>query len=215
MSAVDAGCRGRNWMGVDYSAESRRRPRRCWADSKRSDGVGRWLVQLAHVIIAASLVGTSQPTRVDLLRLIQKHAASLLAGYRLPSQRDIQDDWAWVRAAEHRLPYRVSADFNGDGRLDHAFILLSRAAYRIRVCALVSTGDTYVGVQVLEVDAETTYGQHRYVVSEVLPGEYEEMEGPTFRLVNSAISVVYTESSEAFFIWDGTKGAFRRVGISD
>jgi len=167
-------------------------------------------------MIGAILTEGSRPAfEQTLLGLLQRHGASLLQGYRLPTAKDIQHDWARIREEERRPPYRISADFNGDGRRDYAFVLLGGSSHRVRAGALVSKGNTYRAFQLLDIDAGNEYSQRRYVVSVVPPGRYKELEGPHFRLVNPAISVIYTESSESFFIWDAKTSAFRDVAISD
>ena len=154
-------------------------------------------------------------TERTLLSLIQRHATRLLEGYRLPTEADIQHDWAWVRKEERRIPYRIMADFDGDGRRDYAFVLLGVRPYWVRVVALVSTGGSHKAFQLREEDAGNEYSQHRYVVGVVPPGRYKALEASWFRLTHPAINVSYTESSDTFFIWDAKRGDFRAVAISD
>ncbi len=168
-------------------------------------------------LLVALLLGVD-PGAAMLQSLLQQYGASMLHDYRLPVAADITDDWAWYTAESKASPYKITADFNGDGTPDYAFVLLGKRPFRVLIGALVSSGKTYRAFTLAEEDAGNKYLQHRYVVAVVPPGRYAALPGegpPEVVLVNPGVDLIYTESSDRFFYWDSKNGRFRAVWITD
>ena len=179
----------------------------------------------AAILIA--LVASPRPLEEKvLLGLIQAHGAWLLDGYQMPTADDMKHDWAVFGDYVTDPPHRISADFNGDGSPDHAFILLSSVGYGVRLAALVSRGAEFRPLKLLEFEAGNIYSQHRYIVGVVPPGPYKTAAGKGYFevdeenpaelvLSNPAIDFIYTESANSYLYWDEESGRFRQVQISD
>jgi hypothetical protein len=173
-------------------------------------------VGVSALLIPFLIVG--DPADAKLQALLQQYGASLLHEYRLPVPADVTDDWAWYAAERKASPYKITADFNGDGTPDYAFVLLGKRPFGVRIGALVSSGQTYRPFRLAEVDAGNEYSQRRYVVAVVPPGRYATLPGDDpaeIVLANAAIDLIYTESSDRFFYWDPKESRFRDVWITD
>ena len=181
---------------------------------------------LVATILFAQTVPPRPPAEEALLGLIKAHAAWLLDGYRLPTAADMQYDWTVFGDYIKDPPHRVSADFNGDGVADHAFILLGSTGYSVRLAALLSQGATFRPFRILDLDAGNVFSQHRYILAVVPPGSYETAAGKGYFEVDAdnpaqlvlshpAIDFIYTESADSYIYWDEHAGKFRQVQISD
>jgi hypothetical protein len=183
---------------------------------------------VTHAVLAVVLFApaTGRPAAEEaLVQLIQQHGQTLLRGYRLPGAHDIRDDWAEYGNYVLNPPHRVSADFNGDGMPDHAFILVSQRGYGVRLAALVSSEAGYRAIKLQDFDAGNAYSQHRYLVQVVPPGRYQTARGKGYEapaedpdelvLEHPALDFIYTESANSYYCWDTKSRAFREILISE
>lgn len=176
---------------------------------------------MASFSLLAFAVALLAPPPPRLEQLLRKHGPQLLEGYRVPGSADVIVDWRIHSSERKALPYHVTADFNGDGQPDHAFLLLGERLYDIRLGALVSAGTSYRAFKLMELDAEDEFTRHRYIVSARPPGRYKAAapEGDTPKVkppgevvaANWAIELIFTESSETLFLWDARRDDFKSV----
>ena len=99
------------------------------------------------------------------------------AGFRFPASADYSGDWAAFRA-QIPVPFHVTADLNGDGRADEAWLLLADPAPAwALVVFLASPTGTH---RVIQLQAESKEDVHRYGIMRADPGRYETACGKGF-----------------------------------
>ena len=133
-------------------------------------------------------------------------------------------DWK-AFAKEVPTPFHVQADFNGDGLLDHAWLLLRSPGTGWGLFVFMGSKDGQPQLVKLDEDSGKVPAQ-RMGVEIAAPGEYntacgkgyfdcEAGEPDKLKLRLPAIDFFSYESANSFFWWDGTRRAFRQTWISD
>ena len=155
--------------------------------------------------------------------------AKLAKEYRLPVSNDMK--YAWKAkgsytyktkdsSGNYKAPYWTSGYFNGDKKIDYAYILISRNKNEKQLIAFVSSNNDYVAIKLGD--------SHIYEmgVSTQEPGELQTASGkgywaptpedpPRVNINRHAISYFMFESAASIFIWDKTSKSFKRHWVSD
>jgi hypothetical protein len=145
-------------------------------------------------------------------------------GYRFPVEADYRGDWKEFRASVP-VPFHVSADFDGNGIADDAWIVLAERGNRWALVTFMrnTTGQTRV-VRLL-TDSGKTPAQ-RMGMTLVEPGRHETACGKGYwdckrnepaalNLRLPSFTFFVFESASSIFWWDTEAKQFRRTSISD
>lgn len=146
---------------------------------------------------------------------------SLPQGWRRPTKSEASSEW---RQKSPNRYFRVSADFDGDGKIDTAELLINPATKQFAPFVKLAATQRW---EMIEKPYELQV-LDRFGINLVKPGKYETACGKGYgdyacahgepkvlRLTNPAIDLFYTESSDSTFYWDGKDKAFRKVLMSD
>jgi len=135
------------------------------------------------------------------------------------SQQYAKEDISWFKGM---LPNKVTADFNGDGITDTAWLLTNSTKTKLGLFVSISSSKkTYKIIKLFE---DTLNGNIYMGISHLSPGihktacgkgywECTKEEKPFLNLKNSAISFFKFESASSIYYWNKTK--FQRVWLSD
>ncbi len=152
-----------------------------------------------------------------------KAKLSLPAGWKIPLASDIRnDDWRKENIDRYMI---VRGDFNGDGILDTARLLMREDGSMLGLFAFVSQKDGSFKVYLLD-EMKATEAIHSMGIKKVSPGSYRTACGkgywacgkdevPNISLRNDAIDYFKTESANSYFYWDTQTNTFKRIWISD
>lgn len=162
------------------------------------------------VIIALSLLAACSNSK------------SLPEGWRLPTSEELKDTWR--NESESRYT-AVKGDFNGDGIIDEAKLLVRKDGTGFGVFAFVSQkGHSFKIYQLDEMkDGRLVQAMG---IKKAAPGSYktacgkgywdcQKDEAPEIIIKNEAIDYFKTESANSFFYWDNKSNSFKRIWISD
>jgi len=155
----------------------------------------------------------------------QDYGVSLVIpeGWRIPTETDYRDDWEYFRD-EFPVPYHIEADFNGDGRLDQAWILIRDPDDGWGLFAFINQEDkSYRTIAIMDTELmdHTAYG-----ISIAVPGEYKTACGKGYgdcgpdellvlTLTSPAINFFKFESYNQFYYWDKDNKALKAIAMSD
>jgi hypothetical protein len=165
-------------------------------------------VQSILVIIAASLL------------LACSH--NLPQGWRSPTNEELRDTWRDGSAGRYAT---VKGDFNGDGIVDEAKLLLRKNGSGFGLFAFVSRkGDFFKMYQLDEMQDGKL--MHAVGIKHVACGSYmtacgkgywdcRKDEPPEIAIRNESIDYFKLEGANSFFYWDGDSHNFNRIWISD
>lgn len=144
----------------------------------------------------------------------------LPSGWREPTPEEGSGRW---RQKSLTRFLRVRADFNGDGKLDVAQILVNPSTNKFGLFVKLGTAGQW---QLLRDFDLTFIG--RYGIDDVKPGNYETACGKGYgdwacahgepdwlQLSHPGIDLFYTESSDSIYFWDQPSKKFREVVMSD
>jgi hypothetical protein len=145
-------------------------------------------------------------------------------GYRFPTDADYRDDWKEFRASLP-VPFHVSADFDGNGSADDAWIMLAERSSGWALVAYMRSATGQARVVTLLTDSGKTSPQSMGITV-VVPGRYEtacgkgywkcrvnEPDALNLPLPSFAFSLY--EGASSIFWWDAKAKQFRRTWISD
>lgn len=147
---------------------------------------------------------------------------SLTQGWRSPSNEELKD--AWRNESENRYTI-VKGDFNGDGILDEAKLLVRKDGTGFGVFAFVSQKGNSFKIYQLDEMKDAKFIQ-AMGIKKAAPGSYktacgkgywdcQKDEVPEITIKNEAIDYFKTESANSFFYWDNKANSFKRIWISD
>lgn len=142
-------------------------------------------------------------------------------GWRMPSKLELGDDWRQRDAEKYSV---AIGDFNGDGILDRAVLLVSRSGKRAGLYVFLSENGGFKA-HALDVRNSTEI-LPAMGLAKVIPGKYKTACGkgywtckknePSELLVqHDAVEYFKTESASSYFYWDGHAKSFKRIWISD
>ena len=164
---------------------------------------------------AIALIGFAAPA----------YASSFFDEWRYPSERDITGDWQDSRQ-EGREFYTFTADFNGDGERDEAWILIKKDDSEWGLFVFLSTEDGEWRIIELVRYKMTEMIPQGMGIWPAPPGSYETACGKGYykcdrnepeaiKLKNPAIDFFRFQSANSFFVWDRDSDEFERIWISD
>lgn len=144
-------------------------------------------------------------------------------GWRIPTDADISED-IWRK----KDPYKyliAKGDFNGDGIIDVARLLIRVDGWGVGLFAFVSQEDHTVKPYALG-ESNGADSIHRLGIRKVPPGTYKtacgkgywecgQDEVPEISIVHDAIDCFVYESANEYFFWDTQARAFKEIVISD
>lgn len=146
-----------------------------------------------------------------------------LEGWRFPMESDYMGNWQVFRAVIPE-PFHVQADFNGDGLLDDAWILLSTVgkAWGLFVFLAQQEGPP----KVITLDKNPGTSMPQYIgIKAVQAGDYKTACGKgqsscgpnkleVLHLERPAINYFVFEGDNSFFWWDTQSQSFKRTWMS-
>ena len=149
------------------------------------------------------------------------NSESLPQGWRLPTSEELKD--AWRNENENRYTI-VKGDFNGDGIIDEAKLLVRKDGSGFGVFAFVCQKDRSFKMYQLDEMKDMKLFQGMGI-KKVSPGTYktacgkgywscQQDEVPEMTIKSDAIDYFKTESANSFFYWDKTN-SFKIIWISD
>jgi hypothetical protein len=150
-------------------------------------------------------------------------APSAPPGWRFPNPSDRTDEWQGTPS-----PFHIRGDFNGDGLVDDAWILLRKGGVGWAVFAFLRTDDgTARPIKLLESTRKSSSPQ-RFVLETIRPsktkfptacgkGYFECGRGEplTLQFRLPSISFCLRESSCSVFVWQPASARFQQIRMSD
>jgi hypothetical protein len=182
------------------------------------------LTIIATILFILPLQVIGQPFDSLAVSVISKNTPKLFSNYRFPNVQDTSQNWNYYKEKNGRYPTLCSADFNGDGKTDYAFLLIAKKTKkRYGVFCLLSTRKYNYKLITLQ---ETKGTPTNFGIACASPGKYTTADGKGYGksksnephsidLNNSAIDCFYFESSNYFLIWNTKSNQFNKVWISD
>lgn len=151
-----------------------------------------------------------------------KDNMSFPQGWRVPVSSEINDDWRKKNIDRYLL---VKGDFNGDGAIDEARILVREDGSGLSLFAFVSQENHTVKAYLLD-EMKGSGSIHAMGIKKVSSGLYKTACGkgywacgndevPEISIQHDAIDYFKTESANSYFYWDAQTKAFKRIWISD
>jgi hypothetical protein len=148
-------------------------------------------------------------------------AQELPSGWRRPSPTEASGPW---RDKSQTRFLVVKSDFDGDGKLDTAELLVNPLTNQFALFVnLASTGKWQLINKPFDLKSLDRFG-----INHVKPGKYETACGKGYgdwacahgepdwlKLSNPGIDFFYTESSDSIYYWDQQSKEFREVVMSD
>jgi len=145
----------------------------------------------------------------------------LPAKWRMPTVKELRGE---MRKSDPKKFSIIRRDFDGDGKIDDARILVHPSTNEFCLFVKLSTtakweqlGETIelrwldrIGIEVVEPGKHETACGKGYDESFCADGEPEHLN-----LSNPAIDLFSAESSDTYFYWDGSRKKFRQVQMSD
>ncbi len=149
-----------------------------------------------------------------------------MKGWRYPNETDMTGDW---KAFQDKIPkpYHVKADFNGDGLMDEAWILIKTEGKGWGLFIFLSKSNG--GLEIIKLDEEkgdmppqrmgivlVSPSDKKYKTAcgkgywECKPGEPEELQ-----ISLSSIDYFMYGSANSIYMWDTNKKSFKRIWMSD
>jgi hypothetical protein len=128
--------------------------------------------------------------------------------------------------AELPVPFRVTADFNGDSLIDEAWILLAKKGKTWTLTVFLRASPTSFAKPIRLESQSDTLPVYRGI-EVVPPGTFKTAcgkgyweckgvtEPPMLTLKNPAINFFLYESASSYFWWDLKARRFRRTWMSD
>lgn len=148
-------------------------------------------------------------------------------GWRFPAAEELSDEFN--RKDSPTKYAKASADFNGDGITDEAFLLKSTKFSGEGL--LVRLSDKQNGFKWVKLDVINWGNKYPKVnlsmgIEIVKPGEYKtacgkgyfeckEGEPEVLKLKRPAIDYFRFESANSFLVWDDKTASFKRIWMSD
>lgn len=142
-------------------------------------------------------------------------------GWRIPTSSETKEEW---RNKDSNRYLSVKANFNGDGVMDQARLLIRIKDSALGLFAFVSQKDgtykTYLLDEIKDTDYIKVMGitiapPGKYITA-CGKGAYECIDDPPeIYLQNYAIDYFKFDSANMYFFWDQATQRFKSVGIND
>jgi hypothetical protein len=150
------------------------------------------------------------------------NSKTLPQGWRLPTSQELKDTWR--NESENKCTV-VKGDFNGDGIIDEAKLLVREDSSGFGVFAFIYQKNYSSKIYQLDEMKDVKLIQ-AMGIKKVSPGTYktacgkgywdcQKDEVPEINIKNEAIDYFKTEAANSFFYWDNKSNSFKRIWISD
>lgn len=174
------------------------------------------MAEWSWVIACAFLVVVTPDCLAD-----EKVTPPLPVGWREVRQSEFSESW---RSANENRYFKVEGDFNGDGKLDVAKMLISGSGRKFGLFVFVAQEDGHYR-QVL-LDSGDYKELNRLGIGKVSPGSYKtacgkgywrcgKSEPSELKAGNIAIDFFIAESANSYFVWSESRNGFMRIWMSD
>jgi hypothetical protein len=135
-------------------------------------------------------------------------------GWRYPNKSDMKDSWA-NNIKTVPIPYHFSADLNGDGLSDDAWILISTKS-DIEYGVFVFFNQKEGGPKVIQIPGFSGLGLTDHAITMEPAGIYSDMGGgPKTKFNHSGIMFFKWESAAKSIFWDNKSHSFKVFHTSD
>jgi hypothetical protein len=187
------------------------------------------MYRLSIIILILAISVSAEADDKKYVSFFNSVAFELVLEYRLPAPSDMKNAWKWKDSytyktkdgnGQYKAPYWTSGDFNGDGVIDYAYILIHRKSKKKQLFAFVSSGSGFLKKMLGE--------SHEYEmgVATQEPGELLTASGkgywkpspadpPKIHIINQAIGYFMFEGASSVFVWNEKDSSFNRHWISD
>jgi hypothetical protein len=184
-------------------------------------------IGLIAVVLAAGCTIRQQESRYRAFFI--ETAQAQLPGFRLPDESEYGPAWALVEgqgwqtrdgSGQTKAEFWTSGEFNGDGTVDYAYILVEEATGTRALFAFLSTAEGY-GVERLDTGFEwgiwlQTRPPGRYATAAARgAGPDSSRSALEFETRNQAIEFFQFEGSASSFVWNSTTQSFDRFWTRD
>lgn len=143
-------------------------------------------------------------------------------GWRMPTSSELNDDWRGNDPDNYSI---IRGDFNGDGNIDQAMLLVSLRGRGIGIFVFLSQKNHTFRSYSINVMKDIAF-LRAMGIAKVLPGQYKtacgkgywecaKNEVPEISIKHDAIEYFKTESASSYFYWDEQRRIFKRIWISD
>ena len=153
----------------------------------------------------------------------------LVIDYRLPISSDMKQAWKAKdsytyktkdSSGNYKAPYWTSGDFNGDQKIDYAYILVSRSSNENQLIVFISSEIDYIAIKLgnshnYEMGVATQIPEVLTTASGKGYWPPTSDDPPQVTIKRHAISYFMFESAASVFIWDDNKKTFKRHWTSD
>lgn len=185
-------------------------------------GVSCIAVALAVLAVGCTIAEQERRYRVFFAQTAQQ----LVPGFRLPDASRYGPAWAVVEgrhwqtrdgSGQTKAEFWTSGDFNGDGTIDFAYILVETATDTRTLFAFVSTAEAY---EAERLDAGFEWG----IWLRTRPaGRYSTVPAPdsdaplvaAFEVRNQAIDFFRPDGDSSSFVWNAATEAFDRFWTAE
>jgi hypothetical protein len=189
---------------------------------------GCWIFAIvgAALVWAGKSATDASPRDVNLGAWLAalEHRRASPPGYRFPTAHDLSGDWAEHRK-EQPEPYHVRGDFDRNGLIDDAWVLMREHGPGWGVFAFLEQRKGPPRVIKLMSD-EKSIATRMFVETVDEPGTWETACGKGYwdcapgepsevRLVGGELLIEYSESSEFVCLWRRDHKSFQRIQLSD
>jgi|ERR1043166_4951115 hypothetical protein len=145
---------------------------------------------------------------------------SLPGGWRFPTEADFSGNWVEYRD-RFPTPFHVSADFNGDGLIDHAWILIRETGVGFGLFVFLhgKNGPS----RVIEVFSHLECCAQFYALALAPPGRHSAVCGdecsPEKRtsvlLKNPGFEFITLGTASGLYYWSPSANHFRSIPVAD
>lgn len=144
-------------------------------------------------------------------------------GWRIPKDEETSGELDWRDEDPNRF-LTVQADFDGDGSIDEAKMLINDLKKKIGIFVFLSENKKLRIIQLIEFENNSRL--KAFGIAKVNPRKYETACGKGYfdcspdepdmiTLTKPGINFFQFESASVFFYWDDRKKSFKKAQISD
>jgi hypothetical protein len=145
------------------------------------------------------------------------------AGWKPATKNDYSDEN--LSFMKNQVPNHITADFNGDGKADDAWILINASKYAFGLFVFLAQKDG--SYKMLTLDEQKRKSDKLFMgISLMEPGQYKtacgkghweckDNEPEVLELKLPGVDYIRFESADSVFFWDSSKKEFTRIWMSD
>ena len=145
-------------------------------------------------------------------------------GWRLPNHSEITDNQYKTRNNDQNQYLAAKADFNGDGVIDTAIMLVNDSKNKMGLFVFISKKEKFELIILDQINDKSWVDAMG--LSVIVPGKYKTACGKGYwecekgipeelHLKHPAINYFRFNSANSFFVWDKNTNSFKRIWMSD